>query len=86
MNCLVKLYRFWCKYLDEEFSLWLLKYLVEKKLKWMDRLEELGINLCMYGLGIDMLLYVDGINVYIFIVINVVILIFGYVNYVRYIW
>lgn len=51
----------------------------------MDRLEELGINLCMYGLGIDMLLYVDGINVYIFIVINVVILIFGYINYVRYI-
>lgn len=42
----------------------------------MDRLEELGINLCMYGLGID---------VYIFIVINVVILIFGYINYVRYI-
>lgn len=38
-----------------------------------------------FGLGIDMLLYVDGINVYIFIVINVVILIFGYVNYVRYI-
>lgn len=77
MNCLVKLYRFRCKYSDEEFSLWLLKYSIDKKLKWMDRLEELGINLCMHGLGID---------AHIFTVINAAILIFGHINYVRYIW
>lgn len=52
----------------------------------MDRLEELGINLCMHGLGIDMLSHVDGINAHIFTVINAAILIFGHVNYVRYIW
>lgn len=86
MNCLVKLFRFRCKYSDEEFSLWLLKYSIDKKLKWMDRLEELGINLCMHGLGIDMLSHVDGINAHIFTVINAAILIFGHVNYVRYIW
>lgn len=49
----------------------------------MDRLEELGINL--HGLGIDMLSHVDGINAHIFTVINAAILIFGHVNYVRYI-
>lgn len=42
----------------------------------MDRLEELGINLCMHGLGID---------AHIFTVINAAILIFGHINYVRYI-
>lgn len=53
----------------------------------MDRLEELGINLCMHhhGLGIDMLSHVDGVNAHIFTVINAAILIFGHVNYVRYI-
>lgn len=53
----------------------------------MDRLEELGINLCMHhhGLGIDMLSHVDGINAHIFTVINAAILIFGHVSYVRYI-
>lgn len=52
----------------------------------MDRLEELGINLCMHGLGIDMLSHVDaGINAHIFTVINAAILIFGHINYVRYI-
>lgn len=41
----------------------------------------------MHGLGInfDMLSHVDGINAHIFTVINAAILIFGHVNYVRYI-
>lgn len=40
----------------------------------------------MHGLGIDMLSHVDDINAHIFTVINAAILIFGHVNYVRYIW
>lgn len=51
----------------------------------MDRLEELGINLFMHGLGIDMLSHVDDINAHLFTVINAAILIFGHINYVRYI-